>query len=113
MEYSCLKANQLVKQTVSKLSAVKWKGTNPKWQPKQQSSEKKDNEESSEKKPCTQGCRSRKEVKKHQAKQADEYEEDEAESSQLASSAFMAAPTFMTITGCGAVIPLAQPQCLN
>jgi len=25
----------------------------------------------------------------------------------------MAAPTFMTITGHGAVIPLAQPQCLN
>jgi len=35
-----------------------------------------------------------KEVKKHQAKQADDYEEDEAESSQLASSAFMAAPRF-------------------
>jgi len=32
--------------------------------------------------------------KKHQAKQADDYEEDEAESSQLASSAFMAAPHF-------------------
>jgi len=52
MEYSHLKANQLVKQTASKLSAVKQKGTNPKWQPKQQSSKKKDDEESSEKKPC-------------------------------------------------------------
>jgi len=52
MEHSCLKANQLVKQTVSKLSAAKWKGSNPKWQPKQQLSEKKDDEESSDKKPC-------------------------------------------------------------
>jgi len=113
MEYSHLKANQPVKQTASKLSAVKRKGANPKWQPKQQSSEKKDDEESSEKKPCARGCHSSKEVKKCQAKQADEYKEDEAESSQLASSAFMATPTFMTITGCRAVIPLAQPQCLN
>jgi len=68
MEYSHLKANQPVKQTVSKLSAVKWKGANPKWQPKQKSSKKKDDEESSEKKPCARGCRSGKEVKKHQAK---------------------------------------------
>jgi len=113
MEYSCLKANQPVKQTTSKLSTVKRKGTNPKWQPKQQSSEKKDDEESSEKKPRARGRHSGKEVKKHQAKQADNYEEDEAESLQLTSSAFMAAPAFMTVTGHGAVIPLAQPQCLN
>jgi len=113
MEYSHLKANQPVKQTTSKLSAVKQKGTNPKWQPKQLLSNKKDDEESSEKKPRAWGRHSGKEVKNRQAKQADEYEEDEAESSQLASSTFMAAPTFMTITGCGAVIPLAQPQCLN
>jgi len=33
MEHSRVKANQLVKQTTSKLSTVKWKGTNPKWQP--------------------------------------------------------------------------------
>ena len=113
MEHSHLKANQLAKQTVSKLSAVKRKGANPKWQPKQQLSKKKDNEESSDKKPHTYGCCSGKEVKKHQAKQADKYEEDEAESSQLASSTFMAAPTFTTITGHRAVIPLVQPQCLN
>jgi len=113
MEYSCLKANQPVKQTVSKLSAVKQKGTNPKWQPKQQSSEKKDDEESSEKKPHARGCRSSKEVKKHQAKQANKYEEDEAKSLQLTSSAFMAAPTFTTVTGHRAVIPLAQSQHLN
>jgi len=113
MEHSHLKANQPVKQTASKLSTVKRKGANPKWLPKQQSSDKKDDEESSEKKPCAQGCRSGKEVKKRQAKQADEYKEDEAESSQLASSAFMAAPAFTTVTGCGAVIPPAQPQCLN
>jgi len=113
MEYSRLKANQLVKQTVNKLSAVKRKGANPKWQPKQQLSEKKDDEEFSEKKPCAWGCRSGKEVKKRQAKQADKYEEDEAESLQLASSAFMAAPTFMTVTGHRAVIPPVQPQHLN
>jgi len=74
MEHSHLKANQLVKQTVSKLSAVKQKGANPKWQPKQQSSDKKDDEESSEKKPCAWGHHSGKEVKKCQAKQANEYE---------------------------------------
>jgi len=113
MQHSHLKANQPVKQTASKLSTVKWKGANPKWQPKQQSSEKKDDEESSEKKPCAWGRCSGKEVKKRQAKQADNYEEDEAESSQLASSTFMATPTFMTITGCRAVVPLAQPQHLN
>jgi len=113
MEHSCLKANQPVKQTVNKLSAVKRKGANPKWQPKQQSSNKKDDEESSKKKPHARGHRSSKEVKKHQAKQADEYEEDEAESSQLTSSTFMAAPAFTTITGRRAVIPLAQPQHLN
>jgi len=113
MEHSRLKANQLVKQTVSKLSAVKQKGANPKLQPKQQLSEKKDDEETSEKKPCAWGHHSSKEVKKCQAKQADEYKEDEAESSQLASSAFMAAPAFTTVTGCGAVIPPVQPQCLN
>ena len=108
------KMGQPVKQTVSKLSAVKWKGTNPKWQPKQQQqpSDKKDKEES-EKKPHACGCCSGHEVKKHQAKQADDYEEDEAESSQLASSTFLAAPTFMTVTGHRAVIPLAQPKCLN
>jgi len=64
MEHSHLKANQPVEQTVSKLFAVKRKGANPKWQPKQQSSDKKDNKESSEKKPCTCGHRSSKEVKK-------------------------------------------------
>jgi len=113
MEHSCIKASQPVKQTTSKLSAVKWKGANPKWQPKEQSSNKKDDEESSEKKPHARGHQSGKEVKKRQAKQANDYEEDEAESLQLASSAFMAAPAFTTITGRGAVIPLAQPQCLN
>jgi len=113
MEHSCLKANQPVKQTMSKLSAVKQKGANPKWQPKQQLSKKKDDEESSDKKPRAHGCCSSKEVKKCQAKQADKYKEDEAKSSQLTSSAFMAAPTFMTITGCGAVIPPVQPQHLN
>jgi len=98
---------------MSKLSAIKRKGANPKWQPKQQLSEKKDDEESSEKKPHAHGHHSGKEVKKHQAKQADEYEEDEAESSQLTSSTFMAAPAFTTITGCGAILPPVQPQCLN
>jgi len=113
MEHSCIKANQPVKQTASKLSAVKQKGANPKWQLKQQSSDKKDDEESSEKKPRAHGCCSSKEVKKHQAKQADKYKEDEARSSQLASSAFMATPAFTTITGCRAILPLAQQQCLN
>jgi len=108
MEHSCLKANQPVKQTVNKLSAVKRKGANPKWQPKQQSSNKKDDKESSEKKPHAWGYCSDKEVKKCQAKQADEYEEYEAESSQLTSNAFMAAPAFMTITGHRAVIPPVQ-----
>ena len=112
MEHSWLKVGQPVKQTTNKLSTVKWKGAN-KWQLKQQPFNKKDDEESSEKKPHACGHHSGKEVKKHQAKQADNYEEDEAESSQLTSSAFMAAPAFMTITGRGAVIPLAQPQCLN
>jgi len=92
MEHSHVKANQLVKQITSKLSAVKQKGTNPKWQPKQQLSDKKDDEESSEKKPHARGCWSGKEVKKHQAKQANNYEEDEAKSLQLTSSTFMAAP---------------------
>jgi len=113
MEHSCLKVNQPVKQTASKLSAVKQKGANPKWQPKQQLSEKKNDEESSDKKPHACGHCSSKEVKKHQAKQADKYEEDEAKFLQLASSTFMAAPAFTTITSHGAVIPLVQSQCLN
>jgi len=113
MEYARHKAGQPIKQTANKLSAVKQKGTNQKWQPKQQQSNKKDNEES-EKKPHAHrhhnGCK----VKKHQAKWANDYKEDEeAESSQLASSTFLATPTFMTVTGQGAVIPLAQPQRLN
>jgi len=115
MEHSRLKAGQPVKQTASKLSTVKQKGANPKWRPKQQQqlSDKKDEEES-EKKPCAHGHCSGCKVKKHQAKQADDYEEDEAESSQLTSSAFMAAPfTFMTVTGHGAVIPPVQPKHLN
>jgi len=115
MEHSQLKVGQPVKQTTNKLPTVKWKGANPKWQPKQQqqSSDKKDDEES-EKKPCAHGHCSSHEVKKHQAKQADNYEEDNTKTSQLASSAFMAAPlTFTTITGCRAVIPLVQPQHLN
>jgi len=55
------------------------------------------------------------EVKKCHANQADNYEEDEeAESSQLASSAFMATPlAFTTVTGCRAVISLVQPKHLN
>jgi len=90
IEFARCKAGQPVKQTASKLSA--------KWQPKQQQSNKKDNEES-KRKPHACGCHSGCKVKKHQAKQADSYEEDEeAESSQLASSTFMAAPVFMTIT---------------
>jgi len=112
MEFARCKAGQPVEQTASKLSTVKWKGTNPKWQPKQQQSNKKDDEES-EKKPCAHGHRSSHKVKKHQAKQANDYEDEEAESSQLASSTFLATPAFMTVTGHGAVIPLAQPQCLN
>ena len=100
---------------MNKLSAVKQKGANPKWQPKQQqqSSDKKDNEES-EKKPHAHGCHSSCEVKKCQAKQANYYGEDEAKSSQLTSSAFMAAsPAFTTVTGHKTVIPLAQPQHFN
>ena len=112
MEHTRLKAGQPIKQTASKLSTIKQKGTNPKWQPKQQPSDKKDKEES-EKKPCAHGHHSGCKVKKHQAKQANNYEEDEAKSSQLTSSAFMATPTFMTITGCRAVIPLVQPKHLN
>ena len=113
MEHSRLKVGQPVKQTVSKLSTVKWKGTNPKWQLKQQSSDKEDDEES-EKKRRAHGHCSGKEVKKHQAKQADDYEEDEAKSSQLTSSAFMATPpAFTTITGHGTVIPPVQTQHLN
>jgi len=111
MEYAWVKAGQPAKQTASKLSAVKQKGANPKWQPKQQQqlSDKKNNEESSEKKPRAHGCHSGKEVKKCQAKQAGKYKEDEAKSSQLASSTFMAAPAFTTVTGHRAVIPLVQP----
>jgi len=113
MEHSWLKAGQPVKQTVSKLSTVKQKGANPRWQLKQQSSDKKDDEESSEKRHYACGCHSGKEVKKHQTKQANDYKEDEAESSQLTNSTFMAALAFTTITGHGAVIPLAQSQHLN
>jgi len=113
MEFARHKAGQPIKQTASKLSAVKWKGANPKWQPKQQQSDKKDKEES-EKKPHTCGCCSGYKVKKCQAKQANDYEEDEeAESSQLASSAFMATPAFTTVTGHRAVIPPAQLKCLS
>ena len=113
MEFTRCKVGQPIKQTASKLFAVKQKGANPKWQPKQQQSDKKDNEES-EKKPCTCGHHGGHEVKKCQARQANNYEADEeAESSQLASSTFLAAPAFMTITGCGAVIPLVQPEHLN
>jgi len=113
MEFARCKAGKPIKQTASKLSAVKWKGANPKWQSKQQQSDKKDDEES-EKKPCAHGCCNGCEVKKCQAKQANDYKEDEeAESSQLSSSTFMAAPPFITITGCRAVIPLAQPNHLN
>jgi len=90
MEHARLK--EPVKQTTSKLFAVKQKGTNHKWQPKQQPSDKKDEEESSDKKPHACGCHSGCEVKKCQAKQANDYEEDEAESLQLASSAFWPLP---------------------
>jgi len=76
MEHSWVKVGQPVKQTASKLSAVKWKGTNPKWQPKQQPSNKKDEEGSSDEKPCAYGHQSGCEVKKCQTKQADDYEED-------------------------------------
>ena len=55
MEHARLKVGQPVKQTVNKLSTVKWRGTNPKWQPKQQPSNKKDDKESSEKKPHAHG----------------------------------------------------------
>jgi len=79
MEHSQLKAGQPEKQTVNKLSTVKQKGTNSKWQPKKQPSNKKDKEESSDKKPCARGHYSGHEVKKHQAREADDYEEDEAE----------------------------------
>jgi len=72
MEHTRLKAGQPVKQTMSKLSIVKWKGANSKLQSKQQPSDKKD-EEKSEKKSCAWGCHSSHEVKKHQAKQADDY----------------------------------------
>jgi len=114
MEHAQVKVGQPIKQTVSKLSAVKQKGTNPNWQPKQQLSDKKNKEESSDKEPCACGHCSGHEVKKCQAKQADNCKEDEAKTLQLASSTFMAAPpTFMTATGCGTVIPLVQPKHLN
>jgi len=64
MEHARVKVGQPIKQTVSKLSTVKWKGANPKWQPKQQSSNKKDEEES-EKKPHAHGQHSGHKVKKH------------------------------------------------
>jgi len=115
MEHTQVKVGKPTKQTASKLSTVKWKGANPKWQPKQQQqlSDKKDDEKS-EKKPHAHGHHSSQEVKKHQAKQANNYEEDEAESLQLTSSTFMAAPSaFMTVTGHGTVIPPVRPKHLN
>ena len=81
MEHARVKAGQAIKQTMSKLSAVKQKGTNPKWQPKQQLSDKKNEEESSDKKPHAHGHHSGHKVKKHQAKQANDYEEYEATTS--------------------------------
>ena len=115
MEHSQLKVGQPVKQTVNKLFAVKWKDANPKWQPKQQQqlSDKKDNKEY-EKKPCACGHCSGHEVKKCQAKQANDYEEDNTKASQLASSIFMATPpAFTTVKGHGTIIPPVQPKCLN
>ena len=62
MDYAQVKVGQFVKQTASKLSTVKQKGANPKWQPKQQPSDKKDEEDTSEKKPHAHGHCSSKEV---------------------------------------------------
>jgi len=64
MEFARCKVRQPVKQTASKLSALKQKGANPRWQLKQQQSDKKDEEES-EKKPHTCGHHSGHKVKKH------------------------------------------------
>ena len=62
MEAARHKLGQPIKQTANKLSSVKQKGANPKWQLKQQQSNKKDNEES-EKKPCAHRCCSGHKVK--------------------------------------------------
>jgi len=65
MEHARVKVGQPIKQTANKQSTVKQKGAHPKWQPKQQPSNKKDDKGSSDKEPWAHGHHSGHKVKKH------------------------------------------------
>jgi transposase InsO family protein len=98
---------------VNKLSAVKRKGANPKWQPKnKQQSELKD---SDDKKPDSahRGCRAGKQVKERKEKAQDKRQNQHSHLASMAVEAGPSAPAFTTIMGSGTVILLAQLAIVN
>jgi hypothetical protein len=97
----------------NKLSAVKRKGANPKWQPKnKQQSESKD---SDDKKPdsARRGRRAGKQVKERKEKAQEKRQQQHSHLASMAVEAGPSAPAFTTITGSGTVIPPALPAIVN
>jgi hypothetical protein len=97
---------------VNKLSVVKCKGANPKWQPKnKQQSESKDSND--KKDSARRGRRAGKQVKERKEKAQEKRQNQHSHLASMAIEATPSAPAFTTITGSGTVIPPAQLAIIN
>jgi hypothetical protein len=99
-------------QQANKLSVVKHKGANPKWQPKQtQQLDKTSDDKKTDSTRC--GRRAGKQVKERKEKAQEKRQNQHSHLASMAIEATPSAPAFTTITGSGTVIPPAQPAIIN
>jgi hypothetical protein len=107
-----------VPHQANKLSMVKRKGANPKWQPKQ--TQQSENKTSDDKKTdsARHGRRAGKQVKERKEKAQEKRQNQHSHLASMAIEATPSAPAFTTVTGSGSIILLAiisKPleQCLT
>jgi hypothetical protein len=99
-------------QQANKFSAVKCKGANPKWQPKQ--NQQLENKTSDNKKTDSahRGRRAGKQVKERKEK-AQEKRQQHSHLASMAVEVTPSAPAFTTVTGSGSIIPPTQSAIVN
>jgi hypothetical protein len=98
-------------QQANKLSTVKHKGANPKWQPKQtQQSEKSDDKKTDS---AHHRRRAGKQVKERKEKAQEKCQQQHLHLASVAIKATPSAPAFTTVTGSGSIIPPTQSAIVN
>jgi hypothetical protein len=94
-------------QQANKLSAVKCKGANPKWQPKQnQQSENKTSDDKKSDSACRRH-RAGKQRKKRKEKAQEKHQQQHSHLASMAIEVTPFAPAFTAVTGSGLIIPPA------